>query len=137
MHKSDITLRSKSICNYQTMECVDFLLNYQNMLVNLYVIYRPPDTSIAAFCEDLTDYQERNVTSPGRMIIVGDINIPANKEQHPDTALFEETLDGLNLRDHVDFTTHHPGNSLQAVITAQDNPMVNKVVKGELFSDHY
>ena len=125
VHKSDITWRSKSIYNYQTMKCADFLLDFQNMLVNLCVIYRPPDTSIAAFCEDLTDYQERNVTSPGRMIKVGDINIPTNKEQHPDTALFEETLDGLDLRDHVDFTTHHLGNSLDAVITSQDDPMVN------------
>ena len=101
------------------------------------VIYRPPDTSIAAFCEDLTDYQEKNVTSPGRMIIVGDINIPTNKEQHPETAVFEETLDGLDLRDHVYFPTHHLGNSLDAVIACQDDPMVNTVVQGELFSDHY
>ena len=40
------------------MECADFLLDFQNMLVNLCVIYRPPDTSIAAFCDDLMDYQE-------------------------------------------------------------------------------
>ena len=137
MHKSDLTLRTKSIYNCQTMECADFLLDFQNMLVNLCVIYRPPDTSIAAFCEDLTDYQERNVTSTGRMIIVGDINIPTNKEQHPHTALFEETLNGLNLKDHVDFATHCLGNSLDAVITSQDDPMVNTVVQGELFSDHY
>ena len=137
VHKSDITLRSKSIYNYQTMECADFLLNFQNMLVNLCVIYRPPDTSIVTFYEDLTDHQERNVTSPGRMIIIGDINIPTNKEQHPDTVLFEETLDGLNWRDHVYFATHHLGNSLDAVITSQDDSMVNTVVQGELFSDHY
>ena len=70
------------------MECVDFLLDFQNMLVNLCVIYTPPDTSIVAFYEDLTDHQERNVTSPGRMIIVGDINLPTNKEQHPDIVFF-------------------------------------------------
>ena len=117
MHKSDITLRSKTIYNYQTMECADFLLDFQNVLVNLCVIYRPPNTSIVAFCEDLTDHQERNVTSPGRMIIVGDINIPTNQEQHPDTVLFEEALDGLNLRNQVDFATHRLENSLDAVIT--------------------
>ena len=119
------------------MECADFFLDFQNMLVNLCVIYRPPDTNIAVFCEDLTDYQERNVTSSGKLIIVGDIKIYTNKEQHPDTALFQETLDGLGLRDHVDFATHHLGNSLDAVITSQDDPMVNTVVQGELFSDHH
>ena len=106
VHRSDITLRSKSVYNYQTMECAEFLLDFQNMLVNLCVIYRPPDTSIASFFDDLMDYQERNVTSLGKMIIVGDVNIHTNKEQHPDTALFQETLDGLGLRDHVDFATH-------------------------------
>ena len=87
------------------MECADYLLDFGNVLVNLCVIYTPPNTSIVAFCEDLADHQERNVTSPGRMIIVGDINIPTNQEQHPDTVLFEETLDGLNLRNQVDFAT--------------------------------
>ena len=58
MHKSDNTLRSKSISNYQTMECADLLLYFQNMLV--ICVYRPPNTSIVAFYEDLTDHQERN-----------------------------------------------------------------------------
>ena len=98
MHKSEITLRSKTIYNYQTMECADFPFDFQNVLVNLCVIYRLPNTSIVAFCKDLTDHQERNVTSPGRMIIVSDINIPTYQEQHPYTVLFEEALDGLNLR---------------------------------------
>ena len=80
VHKSDIILKSKTIYNYQTMECADFLLDFENVLVNLCVIYRPPSTSIVAFCEYLTDHQERNVTSPGRMIIVGDINIHTNQE---------------------------------------------------------
>ena len=36
VHKSDITLRSKTIYNYQTMECTDFLLDFENVLVNLW-----------------------------------------------------------------------------------------------------
>ena len=35
VHRSDIPLRSKSVYTYQTMECADFLLDFQNMLVNL------------------------------------------------------------------------------------------------------
>ena len=136
VYRLDITLRSKSVYNYQSMKCADFLLAFQNMLVNLCVIYRPPDTCIVAFCDNLTDYCERNVTSPGRMIIVGDVNIHTNKELHPDAVLFRERLGGLGLKDHVDFVTHHLGNSLDAVITFQDDLIVNTVVQGELFSDH-
>ena len=79
------------------------------MSINLCVIYRPPHTSIAAFCDDLTDYCERNITSPGKMVIVGDVNIHTNKELHPDAVLFCETLTGLGLKNHVDFATHHLG----------------------------
>ena len=71
------------------------------------------------------------------MIIVGDINIPTNQERHPDAVLFKETLDGFNLRNRVHFATHHLDNSLDAVITIQDDPIVNTVVQGDLFSIHY
>ena len=71
------------------------------------------------------------------MIIVGHINIPTNQEQHPDTVPFEETLDGLNLRNQVDFATHHLENSLDAVITTQEDPMVNTVAQGDPFPDNY
>ena len=71
------------------------------------------------------------------MVIVGDRNIPTNQERQPDTVLFEETLDSLNFRNQVDFAVHHLNNSLDAVITIQDDPLVDTVVQGNLFSDHY
>ena len=70
------------------------------------------------------------------MFIVGDINIPTNQEQHPDTVLFEETLDGLNLRNQVDFATNHLEKHVDAVITTHEEPMVDTVAQGDLFSDH-
>ena len=137
MYRSDITLKSKSVYSNQSMECADFLLASQNMSVNLCVIYRPPDTCIAAFCDDLTHYCERNIISPGRTVIVGDVNIHTNKELHPDAVLFHETLGGLGLRNHVDFVTHCLGNRLDAVMSFQDDSIVNTVAQGELFSDHH
>ena len=135
VHKLNITLKSKTVYKYQTIECTDFLLNFENVLVYLCVTYRPPNTSIVAFCEDLADHQERNVTSPG-MIIIGNINIPTNQERHPDTILFEEILDGLNWRNQVYFATHHE-NSLNAVITTEEDSIVDTLVQCDLFFDHY
>ena len=54
-----------------------------------------------------------------------------------DTVLFEETLDGLNLRNQVDFANHPLNHSLDTVITIQDDLIVDTVVQGNLFSDHY
>ena len=35
VHRLDITLKSKTIYNYQTMKCTDFLLNFETVLVNV------------------------------------------------------------------------------------------------------
>ena len=71
------------------------------------------------------------------MVIVGDINIHTNKELHPDAVLFRETLTGLGLKNYVDFATHHLGNSLVAVMSFQDDLIINTVAQGKLFSDHH
>ena len=68
---------------------------------------------------------------------MGDVNIHSNKELHPDAVLFHETLGGLSLKDHIDFVTHHLGSRLDAVITFQEDLIVNTVIQGELFSDHH
>ena len=46
-------------------------------------------------------------------------------------------MGGLGLKDHIDFVTHWFGNSLDPVITSQDDLIVNTVIQGELFSDHH
>ena len=63
VHKSDITLKSKTrqSTTIRPRNVQIFCLTSKNVLVNLCVIYRPLNTSIVAFCEDLTEHQERNV----------------------------------------------------------------------------
>ena len=56
---------------------------------------------------------------------------------HLDTIIFSNTLDGLNLIDHVDFDTHHMGNILDTILTTQESTLVSNTKQGCLFSDHY
>ena len=56
---------------------------------------------------------------------------------HPDTIIFRDTLDGLNLIDHVDFDTHHMGNILDTILTIQESNLVSNTKQDCLFSDHY
>ena len=97
------------------MEYADFILCFPTTLISLCIIYLPPNTSVLDFCNDLTDYFEKNITSLGEKIIVGDFNTPINQHMHPDMIIFRGTLDGLNLIDHVDFDTHHMGNILDTI----------------------
>ena len=134
IHKLDITLKAKSVYSYTSMECVDCALCFPTTLINLCIIYWPPNTSVLDFCNDLTDYFEKNITSPGSKIIVGDFNIPINQDKHPDTIIFKDTLDGLNLFDHVNFDTNHMGNRLDTILTTQETTLNSNTKQGCLFS---
>ena len=94
------------------------------------------NTSVLDYCNDLTDYCESSITSSGSKIIVGDFNIPINQHKHPDTIIVKDTLDGLNLIDHVDFVTHHMGNGLDTVLITQESTLVSNTKQGCFFSDH-
>ena len=93
--------------------------------IKLCIIYQPPNTSALDFCNDLTDYFEKNVTLLGEKIIVCDFNIPINHHMHLDRIIFRDTLDGLNLIDHVDIDTHHMGNILDTILTTQGSTLVS------------
>ena len=65
IYKLDIKLKAKTVYSYASMECADFILCLLTTLSNLCIIYQPPNTSILGFCNDFTDYFEKNITSPG------------------------------------------------------------------------
>ena len=56
---------------------------------------------------------------------------------HPAMIIFRDTLDGLNLIDHVDFDTNHMGNILDTILTTQESTLVINTKHSCLFSDHY
>ena len=73
------SIKANTVYSYASMECADFFIPcLLTTIINLCIIYQPPDTSVLDFCNDLTDYFEKNITSPGEKIIVGDFNIPIN-----------------------------------------------------------
>ena len=82
------------------MECTNFVLSLLNITLNVCVSYRPPTTSVLAFCDEITDYIERNINSNGKILLVWDANIPYNQQDHLDTVLFKDVPDGLNLHNH-------------------------------------
>ena len=57
-HKSDIKLKAKSVYSYASMECVDFTLCFLTTLLNLCIVYLPPNAGYLDFCNDLTDFFE-------------------------------------------------------------------------------
>ena len=68
---------------------------------------------------------------------MGDLNIHINDPENQDTITFDDTIEGLGLRNQVNFPTHRLQHTLDIIITAEDSSIILDIHQGSLFSDHY
>ena len=48
------------------------------------VIYRPPNSSVPVFATDFLDLTVTSINENGKLLILGDLNIPMNNPDSPD-----------------------------------------------------
>ena len=101
--------------------------------INLSVIYRPPNSSILAFDMDFLDLLENNINENGRLLLLGDFNIPMNNPDSPDTSIIQNVLDNLGLQNHIRFPTHGLQNPLDLIIIEHQENFIRKLNQGRLF----
>ena len=109
------------------MECVDFSLNLDRCNILLAVIYRPPDSSVLQFANELAAYMEKNINTTGEQIIVGDLNVHINKQDEGNAIILSDMLESFNLTNHVGFPTDKLQNTLDLVINQQDSKHIRNV----------
>ena len=137
VYKAIMTVRSRITHSYYSMECSIFYVDLPMSTIYLSVIYRPPNSSVPVFAIDFLDLLENSINENGRLIILGDFNIPINNTDSPDTSIFQEILDSLGLQNHIRFPTHRQQNTLDLIITEHQENVIRKLNQGRLFSDHY
>ena len=111
-------------------------MNFKGLVVNLYVIYCLPNTSVIQFCDELSDLLEENIVSDyGVLLLTGNFNIHMDNLQNPDTIIFSDFLESFGLINFVGFPTHQSCHTLDLFITHQST-IIKSVSQGEFFSDH-
>ena len=103
---------------------------------NINVIYRPPETKVLSFISDLTDLLESQITSPGPITILGDLNIKVNDKSNGDTINFLDFINTFGLAIQITEPTHRLGNTLDLIITEETSNHIPSVKTDCLFSDH-
>ena len=88
--------------NTDSIEIHRFILHAKALSINLYMLYRPPTTSLLSFYTDLAYVLEYNITTDiGNPIIIGDFNIHLYQPENSDTRTFNDFMDSLNLHNIV------------------------------------
>ena len=73
-------------------------VKFKNKTLNLYIIYRHPNSSILQFIESLANLLEENILSDhSELILTGDFNIHMDMPHRSNTILFNDFLDTFNL----------------------------------------
>ena len=103
----------------------------------LHLVYRPSDSNVTSFVDELPDKFERDIIKPGQITLLGDFNIKMNKPEDADTIIFSDFPDSLGLENRVKYTTYHMDNTIDLIITQENSSHVSNIVKNTLLSDHY
>ena len=117
VYKDTITVRFRASHSYSSMECSSFSVDLPMSTINLSVIYRPPNSSVPVFAIDFWDFLGNTINENGKLLILGDFNIPINNPDSPDTSIFQDVLDSLGVLNHIRFPTHRQKNILDLIIT--------------------
>ena len=130
VYKDILTVRPRATHNYSSMECGSFSIDLPRSTINMSVIYRPPNSSVPVFATDFLDLIETSINENGKLLILGDLNIPINNPDSPDTNIFQDVLDSLGLYNHITFPTHIRHNTLDLIITEHQEGFIKKLNQG-------
>ena len=88
---------------YSKFDCTGSSVSLSTFLVKIFTIYRPPSSSISAFCNEFESLFEHHITSNVDLIFVSDFNIHIDKQDDLNTVLLNRLLLTFNLNQHIYF----------------------------------
>ena len=138
-YKSSIKVNNITHTHQTTgLEYMNVQVKFRNETLNLYIIYRYPNSSVLQFTETLANILERNILfDHGELILTGDFNIHMDKPHLSDTILFNDLLESFNLANKVAFSTHLSQQTTDLMLFETQSTIVSGIRQGHLFSDHH
>ena len=126
---------------YTSFEHCDVQFTNNSGLLNIIVVYCPPPSkrnghTVGAFIDEFRSLLEDRMSSPGHLVILGDLNFHVDNAADCNAKKFLDLLDLLNFSQHVTSITHKAGHTLDLVITRDSEAVINNVTVSDLLSDH-
>ena len=89
------------------------------------------------FLDDFAEFIADVLADHRKIFILSDCNIDVNNKNDPDAEVFSDMIEALVLNQHIIFSTHRSGNTLDLVFTeALSSLKVQECSKGSYISDH-
>ena len=93
--------------------------------------------TIQSFFEEFTDWMATKSNEYSIIIVLGDFNIHINNDQDADANRFKDIMEALELQQHVSFSMHRYGNTLDHIYTEIGSTVIiNYCREGPILSHH-
>ena len=120
-----------------TMEYQGYHMRFDNVSINLYIIYRLPSSSVIQFCNELSLILETDLDlATDKTLFIGDFNIHTDNCQDTDTINFLDTINGFNLQNILTIPAHVKQHHLDLILDDPNNLLVHNVKPIMFLSDH-
>ena len=134
LHKKTLKLSDIEKEEYETLELASARVQVKNKTFKVYGIYQPPPSPInrhtnLQFIEELSEKMSIKLVDNLDVLIMGDLNIAMNQEEDSDKELLDDWIDSNNLRNLVNFSTHHGCNTLDLMIVRKAQSMMASNVR--------
>ena len=140
--KKYIKVKKQSQRKFSSFEYIDVSLNCRNTCTRMIVIYRPPPSKTnklrsSIFFEEFCIFVKQLIILPGNILMAGDFNFHKDNIGDPDTIKLNKILESFNLKQHVNGSTHKKGNTLDSIITRNEDKLVTGIrIHDPVISDH-
>ena len=125
-----------------SFEFVEWTVSFTGGQIKLTTVYRCPysaahPVNTNTFFEEFENYLDVVLDCSLPVVVCGDFNIHVNVQEDLPSARFNDICSSRNLTQHVCVPTHVSGNTLDLIITRNDNMLhLTPPVEGHFISDH-
>lgn len=121
--------------HFTSFETVMGTVSLTNTKMNIISVYRPPNSQLKVFLDEFSNLLGYLSSLPIPFTICGDFNIHIDVKSAVSSE-FLELLESCNLIQHVNFSTHLHGHTLDLLISQSDNNFLKSVQPSDYIADH-
>ena len=144
IHKRSILVKrtgARSQTQYSSFELLECTLSLA-VCIKLCLVYRPERTRQqcggVSFFEEFGEYLSSAVTSPGQLVVMGDLNFHVDDSSDHRATAFLQLLSDSGLKQHVSTPTHRSGHILDLVISSAESSLISTCTSLDCgFPDHF
>lgn len=135
IYRSCLDLRQLTSRQFSSFELITAKLVFNSVSYIFANIYRPPSMSLSLFFDDFSSLLEDLASTSSAMFISGDFNVHVDTDE-PNAVNFLSVLSAFGLEQHIDFSTHTGGHTLDLLISNGVSKIKHILPTYVSFSDH-